>query len=183
MKKYLIIGVIIIFVVNTFTLSISAINSSNHNFVTKVNYNVPSISESFNSGFDIAILDIVPYMWYPNNSLSGQLRLSPEIKNVGDASFSGWIKYYGNASFFINNKVYSYAWGAKWGIFNPGVTWSPKSGHGILFVNYFPRIFRIEFEIYPIDSNPENNRLEQVYFIWGSNIFPFWRHLPLLEFF
>jgi len=73
--------------------------------------------------------------------------------------------------------------GGRWGIFNPGVAWIPKSGHGLLFLNYLPRIFHIEFEITPTDSNPENNRLEQVYLIWGNHLIPFWRHLPLLELF
>ena len=183
MKKYLKINIIIIFIIILSSPINNAINSSKHNLTKMSNDTIANISETSITGPDIAIVEIVPYIWYPNNSLFGQLRFSLEIKNVGDTSIYGWIKYYGNASFFINNKFYSNAWGGRWGYFNPGLIWIPKSVHGLLFINYMPRIFHIEFEITPTDSNPENNRIEQVYLIWGNHLIPFWRHLPLLELF
>ncbi|KYK28378.1 hypothetical protein AYK20_01345 [Thermoplasmatales archaeon SG8-52-1] len=181
MKKYLLFNIILIIILILSSPIIISIKSTKQDIIKTNNVNIVNIYETSNIGLDLAIIDIIPYVWYPNGSQFGQLRISLELKNIGNASFYGWIKYYGNASFFINNKFYSYAWGGRWGYFNPDNKWIPKSGHGLLFVNYLPRIFHIEFEITPTDSNPENNKFEQVYLVWANRLFPFWRHMPILE--
>jgi len=67
------------------------------------------------------------------------------------------------------------------GVLYPGETWITKSGDGLLFLNFIPRIFNIEYEMIPIYSNPENNYIKQVYLVRGGGVFLFWKHLPFLD--
>ena len=124
---------------------------------------------------------IVPYIYHNEFTNKTELHFTPEIKNIGDIPFSGTLNYDGNSSYWINNQYHSRAWGFRWGALDPDETWIPKSGAGVLIYNYFPRIFSIEFEITPIDSNPNNNYIRQVFLAKGKGIFPIWMHLPFLE--
>jgi hypothetical protein len=140
------------------------------------------ISNQQSKGFDLAILDIVPYFCKEEKGPSGELHLSLEIKNIGDSPTNKAVKYFGNASYFINNKHYGSAWGALLlGVLEPGETWIPKSSAGLLFLNFIPRIFYIEYEVTPLDANPDNNYIRQVYLVRGEGIFPFSRHISILE--
>ena len=181
MKKYFALGFIVLVIGAAFTPYIKAVNLSDPDSIEMNSDITSSVSEESDMGLDLAILDIVPYFWYPDNPYFGVLRISLEIKNVGETPCSGWVRYYGNASYRINNKVYSRAWGGRWGEFGPGESWFPESGHGLRFKNFFPRIFYIEFEIFPMDSNPENNHLRQVYLVRGGGLLPFCKRIPLLE--
>ncbi len=181
MKKYFVLCVILLFIVLAFTPYIKAVDLSNRDLIDINSNKVTSISEETDMGLDIAVLDIVPYIWKEEKGLLGELRLSLEIKNVGDTPTSGWVKYNGNASYWINNGTYGSAWGGLLGVLDPGETWIPKSGAGLLFVNIIPRIFYIEYEVTPIDSNPDNNYIKQVYLVRGGEIFSFCIHIPLLE--
>ena len=104
MKKYLEIGITLVIILITFIPIINAMNPSITNIIKINKDNSQNKTQLSNIGLDISIVDIMPYIWYPNNSQIGQLRLSLEIKNIGDTSYFGWVKYYGNASYFINNK-------------------------------------------------------------------------------
>ena len=182
MKKYFIFSLIIIFIFSAFTPYIKAVDNTNQESIVINNLKDISISEEPSKGFDLAILDIVPYFWKEEKGLSGELHLSLEIKNIGDSPTNDVIRYYGNASYFINKKNYGSAWGALlMGVIEPGESWIPKSGAGLLFLNFIPRIFYIEYEITPLDSNPDNNYIKQVYLIRGDGIFPFWIRIPFLE--
>jgi hypothetical protein len=164
MKKYLLVFLILI-IAATFSYSINATN----------------ISHQSNVAVDIAIIDIVPYIYQNEYTNKTELHFTPEIKNIGDTPFGGTINYDGNSSYWINNQYHSRAWGFRWGALDPGEIWIPKSGAGVLIYNFFPRIFIIEFEITPTDSNPDNNYIRQVFLAKGKGIFPIWKHLPLLE--
>ena len=166
MKKYIVSCMAILFIFLSFTPYIKAVYIVNQE--TK--------------GFDLAIIDIIPYIWKEEKGLLGELHLTLEIKNIGDSPTNDVIKYYGNASYFINNRHYGKAWGALLiGVLDPGETWIPKSSSGLLFLNLIPRIFNIEYEVTPLDSNPQNNYIKQVYLVKGEGIFPFWKHFPILE--
>ena len=131
--------------------------------------------------FDLAIIDIIPYIIREENCVLGELYFTLEIKNIGDIPVEG-IKYFGNSSYRFRNKNYGSAWGGLlMGVLNPGEKWIPKGGAGLLFVNYIPSIFSIEYEITPTDSNPDNNYLSQVYLVKGGGLFPFWIRLPFFE--
>lgn len=166
MKKYFVFSVLIIFILSAFTPYINA----------------QDISKESDAGFDIAIIDIFPYLWEPEEGQVKELHFTLEVKNIGDSPTNDVIRYYGNASFFINKKNYGSAWGALLiGVLDPGESWIPKSGAGLLFLNFIPRIFYIEYEVTPLDSNPDNNYIKQVYLIRGDGIFPFWIRIPFLE--
>lgn len=165
MKKYFVLGVLIIFIFLTFTPYINALD----------------ISKESDAGFDIAIIDIIPYLWEPEEGQAKELHFTLEVKNLGDLPYSDWVKYNGTSSFFITNNSYGTAWGGRWGVLDPGESYCPQSGDGLLFVNFIPRIFSLEYKVTPIDSNPDNNYIKQVYLIRGDGIFPFWIRIPFLE--
>jgi hypothetical protein len=166
MKKSIVFCVVILFVLLAFTPFIKAVYVSNQD----------------SKGFDLAIIDIVPYIWKEEKGLLGELHLTLEIKNIGDSPTNKVVRYYGNSSYFISKNNYSRAWGALLiGSLEPGETWIPKSSAGLLFLNIVPRIFYIEYEVTPIDSNPDNNYIRQVYLVKGGGIFPIHKHLPILE--
>jgi hypothetical protein len=142
---------------------------------------LPFATELPNIGFDLAIIDNVPYLWNQDDCLLGELHISPEIKNIGDAPVGG-VRYYGNASYRFNNKNYGSAWGELlYGSLDPGDSWIPSGGAGLWFINFVPRIFIIEYEVFPIDSTPENNYIKQAWLIKGSGLLPFYMHLPFFE--
>ena len=179
--KTLIFGIALSFVIVSFTPNIKAVNTAKQSLIELNRDKDSTITKSHNIGFDLAIIDIVPYLWQKKGSLFGELHLSLEIKNVGDAPVEG-VKYYGNSTYYIENKKYGSAWGGLlMGVLDPGESWIPKSGAGLLFINFIPRIFTIEYEIFPTDSNPENNYIRQVYLVRGGGIIPFYKHLPVLE--
>jgi len=140
-----------------------------------------SNTQTSDMGMDIAIIGIVPYLWKTEDTVFGELHISPIIKNIGSVPVSG-VKYFGNSTFYFKNTKYGSAWGALlFGVLDPGDEWIPQSGAGLWFVNFFPGIFNIEYEIFPTDSNPDNNKIKQVYLARGGGIIPFWKRLPLLE--
>ena len=167
MKKYFILAITILVIGAAFTPYIKAENLSK--------------TEQSNIGLDIAIIDIIPYIIREENCVLGDLHFTLEIKNIGDVPVEG-VKYFGNSSYYIYKKNYGSAWGGLlMGVLNPGESWIPKGGAGLFFVNYIPRIFSIEYEITPTDSNPDDNYLRQVYLVKGGGLFPFWIHLPFFE--
>jgi hypothetical protein len=173
MKKYIVICIIILFILLAFTPYIKAFYVSN---IEKTH------TETSSQGFDLVIVDIVPYIWKEEKGLLGELHLTLEIKNIGDAPTNKVVKYDGNSTYFISNRNYSRAWGALlMGSLEPGETWIPKSSAGLIFLNIIPRIFNIEYEVTPTDSNPDNNYIRQVYLVRGGGIFPFWKHIPAFE--
>jgi len=182
MKKLLVFCTIFLFVFLAFSPYIKAVYNTNQESIDINNFKDISISEESSKGFDLAIIDIVPYFWKEDKGLSGELHLSLEIKNIGDSPTNDVIRYYGNSSYFINNKNYGSAWGALLiGSLDPGETWIPKSSAGLLFLNFIPRIFYIEYEVTPLDSNPDNNYIKQVYLVRGGGVFPFWKHFSFLD--
>ncbi|KYK31617.1 MAG: hypothetical protein AYK22_02060 [Thermoplasmatales archaeon SG8-52-3] len=182
MKKYIAFSIFILVLILAFTPYIKAVYISDQENIDSINYKDKGISEVSNQGFDLAIIDIVPYIWNEGKGLSGELHLTLEIKNVGDSSTTSVVRYYGNSSLFISKNQYGSAWGALLlGSLDPGETWIPKSEAGLLFLNFIPRIFYVEYEVFPLDSNPDNNYIKQVYLVRGGGIFPFWKHLPFLE--
>jgi hypothetical protein len=165
-----------------FTPYIKAVYITNQNSDDIDNFKETTISETPNQGFDLAILDIVPYIWKEDEGLLGELHLTLEIKNIGDSPTTSIVRYDGNSSYFLTKGNYSRAWGALLiGSLDPGETWIPKSSAGLIFLNIIPRIFTIEYEVTPLDSNPDNNYIRQVYLVKGGGIIPLWKHLPVLE--
>ena len=181
MKKNFVLVMIILLILLALTPYIKALNLTKDDSIDISNNVITSISEGYDMGYDFAIIDIVPYIWTPEKGLLGELRFSLEIKNVGDTDYSGWVKYNGNATYFISNNTYGSAWGGILGTFEAGETWVAKSGAGLLFLNFIPRIFYIDYEVTPTDSNPEDNFIKQVYLIRGGGIFSFWIHIPFLD--
>ena len=182
MKKYIVLCMIILFIFLSFIPYIKAFNISNRESIDINNFNETKISEVTNQGFDLAIVDIVPYIWKEEKGLLGELHLTLEIKNIGDSPTYGVVRYNGNSSYYITKGSYGSAWGALlMGSIDPGESWIPKSSSGLLFLNIIPRIFNIEYEVTPIDSNPDNNYIKQVYLVSGGGIFPYWKHIPILE--
>jgi len=140
-----------------------------------------SHTQASDIGMDIAIIGIVPYLYETEDTVFGELHISPIIKNIGSVPVSG-VKYFGNSTFYFKNTKYGRAWGSLLlGVLEPGEEWIPQSGAGLWFVNFFPGIFNIEYEIFPTYSNPDNNKINQVYLARGGGIIPFWKRLPLLE--
>jgi hypothetical protein len=163
MKKYIVLCIFILVVFSAFAPYIKA-------------------TETPNKGFDLAIIDIVPYIWKEEKGLLGELHLSPEIQNIGDTSTTDTVRYDGNSSYYITKSNYSRAWGALLiGSLEPGETWIPKSGAGLVFLNFIPRIFILEYEVTPLDSNPDNNYIRQVYFITGGGLVKLCMSLPFLK--
>jgi len=182
MKKYFVLGIIFLFILLAFTPYIKAVYISNKDYIDSINIKDKNISEISNQGFDLAIIDIIPYIWKEEKGLTGELHLTLEIKNIGDSPTNKVVKYDGNSTYFITKGNYSRAWGALLiGSLEPGETWIPKSGAGLIFLNIIPRIFYIEYEVTPLDSNPDNNYIKQIYLVRGGGIFPFWKYLPFLE--
>ena len=174
--KSLIFGIAFLLFIASFTPNIKSVNLTEQN----KDLNAPITGKS-EMGFDLEIVDIVPYLWEKEGTLFGVLRISVEIKNVGNAPIYG-AKYFANSSYFINNKRYGSSWGSMLvGSIEPGETWIPKGGAGLFFVNYIPRIFNIEFEVSPTDSTPENNYIKQVYLARGGGLVPFYKHMLFLE--
>ena len=174
--KRLIVSMILLLFLASFTPNIKSVNITEQN--SDLNSHITDKSEI---GYDLEIVDIYPYLWEKEGTLFGVLRISVEIKNVGNSPVYG-AKYFANSSYFLNNKRYGSSWGAMLaGSIEPGETWIPKGGAGLFFVNYFPWIFNIEFEISPIDSTPDNNYIRQVYLVRGGGLIPFYRHMPFLE--
>jgi hypothetical protein len=181
MRKYIVICIIILFIFLAFTPYIKAFYVSNQDSIDTNNFKETN-SEVPNQGFDLAIIDIVPYIWKEEKGLLGELHLTLEIKNIGDSPTNKVVKYDGNSTYFITKGNYSRAWGALLiGALDPGETWIPKSSAGLIFLNIIPRIFNIEYEVTPLDSNPDNNYIRQVYLVRGGGIFPFWKHIPVLD--
>ena len=173
MKKYIVICIFILFILLAFTPYIKAFYIEDKD---------KKISETSNQGFDLAIIDIVPYIWKEEEGQLGELHLTLEIQNIGDAPTNEIVRYDGNSTYFISNRNYSRAWGALLiGSLDPGETWIPKSSAGLIFLNFIPRIFNIEYMVTPLDSNPDNNFIRQVYLVRGGGFFPFWKHIPALE--
>ena len=182
MKKYIILSIFFLFFLLAFTPYIKAVYISNPDSIDSIDIKDKKISEVSNQGFDLAIIDIVPYIWKEEKGLSGELHLTLEIKNIGNSSTTDVVRYDGNSSYFISKNQYGSAWGALLiGSLDPGETWIPKSEAGLLFLNIIPRIFYVEYEVTPLDSNPENNYIKQVYLVRGGGIFPFWKHISLLD--
>jgi hypothetical protein len=180
-KKSLIFSIILLFFLVSFTQNIIAIRQKNNNIIDMNSDFKPTNTESSKIGFDLAIIDLVPYLEEKEGSLFGKLHITPEIKNVGN-TFVGGVKYFGNATYYFLNTRYSSSWGAiLLGGLDPGETWIPKGGAGCIFLNFLPGIFTIEYEVYPLDSNPDNNYIRQVYIARGGGIVPFWKHLSILE--
>jgi len=181
MKKYIVFSIVVLFILIAFTPYIKALYISNQNSFDNYFKDINNNKDS-NQGFDLAIIDIVPYIWKEEKGLLGELHLTLEIKNIGDSPTNKVIKYDGNSTYFITKGNYSRAWGALLiGSLDPGETWIPKSSAGLIFLNIVPRIFNIEYEVTPLDSNPDNNYIRQVYLVRGGGIFPFWKHIPTLE--
>jgi hypothetical protein len=179
--KSLIFGIVLLFVIASFIPNIEALNPTKQSLI-ELNSDIDSTTtEKSDRSLDLAIIDIVPYLYPKEGSIFGELHLSLKIKNVGTSPVQG-VKYYGNSTYFFNNKRYGSAWGGLlMGVLEPGEVWIPESGAGLLFINFKPRIFNIEYEIFPIDSNPENNYIKKVYLVRGGGIIPFWLPLPFLE--
>ena len=179
--KSLVFQIIILFVISSFVPNIVA-DQPTKNILKELNSEIySSETESSDMSMDIAIIGIVPYLWKTDDTIFGELHITPIIKNVGNVPVQG-VKYWGNSTFYFQNKKYGRAWGALLlGVLDPGEEWIPQSGAGLLFVNFFPGIFNIEYEIFPTDSNPDNNKINQVYLARGGGIIPFWKHLPLLD--
>ena len=179
--KSWVFGVVILFFLASYLPNIKADNPLKENLIESNGDIDSSTTESSDMGLDIAILDIVPYLWEREGYIFGELHLTLIIKNVGTVPVQG-VKYYGNSTYYINNKKYGSAWGGLiFGVLDPGEEWIPQSRAGLYFVNFIPRIFNLEYEIFPMDSNPENNYIKQVYLARGGGIIPFWKHLPSLE--
>jgi len=175
-------GIVLLFFSASFSLNIKSENLNEQNKIDINGYLNSSITEKSEVGFDLEIIDIVPYLWEKEGTLFGVLRISVEIKNIGNAPVYG-AKYFANSSYFLNNKRYGSSWGSMlMGSIEPGETWIPKGGAGLFFVNYIPRIFNIEFEVSPTDSTPDNNYIRQIYLARGGGLVPFYKHMPLLEF-
>lgn len=160
---------------------VKAENLSKENTIDMNNDITSSVTKPSNIGLDLAIIDNVPYVWNQEDGLSGELHISPEIKNIGDVPVEG-VMYYGNSSYRFNNKNYGSAWGGLlFGVLDPDESWIPQGGAGLWFVNYIPRIFTIEYEVFPMDSTPENNYIRQVWLVKGGGLFPFCMRIPFLE--
>lgn len=174
--KCFIFGIVLFLLVVSFTPNIKSVNITEQ----KSDLNSPNADKS-EIGYDLEIVDIVPYLWEKEGTLFGVLRISVEIKNVGNSPVYG-AKYFANSSYFINNKRYGFSLGEMlMGSIEPGESWIPKGGAGLFFVNYIPRIFNIEFEVFPTDSTPDNNYIRQVYLARGGGLVPFYKHMPFLE--
>jgi hypothetical protein len=179
--KSLVTGIILLFVILSFIPNIEANHLVRENFENLNNDTESSDKKTSEMGMDIAIIGIIPYLEETEDTIFGELHITPIIKNVGDVPVKG-VKYFGNSTFYFRNKKYGSAWGGLLlGGLNPGDEWIPQSGAGLWFVNFYPGIFNIEYEIFPTDSNPDNNKIKQVYLVRGGGIIPFWRRLPLLE--
>jgi hypothetical protein len=179
--KSLVFGIVILFILASFQPNINAVNLTEQSLMESNDDTDSSITKNSDMSLDIAILDIVPYLWPKEGSIFGELHLTLKIKNVGNVPVQG-VKYYGNSTYYINNKKYGSAWGELLlGVLDPGEEWIPQSSAGLYFVNFIPRIFNLEYEIFPMDSNPDNNYIKQVYLARGGGIIPFWKHLPMLE--
>lgn len=179
--KTLLVVTIFTFVIPSVIPNIEANQLAEQSLNDIKNDNVSSSIQSLNRSMDIAIIGIVPYLYETEDSIFGELHISPIIKNVGTVPVPG-VKYFGNSTNFFKNKKYGSAWGALlFGALDPGEEWIPQNGAGLLFINYFPGIFNIEYEIFPTDSNPDNNKIKQVYLARGGGIIPFWKRLPFLE--
>jgi len=182
MRKYIVVCMVVLLLILGFTSYIKAVYISNEELIDINNIKETIISETPNQGFDLAIIDIIPYIWKEEKGPLGELHLTLEIKNIGDSPTTSIVRYYGNSSYFLTKGNYSRAWGALLiGSLDPGETWIPKSSAGLIFLNIIPRIFTIEYEVTPLDSNPENNYIRQVYFVKGGGIIPLSKHLPFLE--
>jgi hypothetical protein len=181
MRKYIVVCIVVLLFILGFTPYIKAVYVPNQESTFVNNFKQTKIPETINQGFDLAILDIVPYIWEEEEGQS-ELHLTLEIKNIGDSTTTGMVKYDGNSSYFLTKGNYSRAWGALLiGSLDPGEIWIPKASAGLIFLNIIPRIFTLEYEVTPLDSNPDNNYIRQVYFIKGGGIIPLWKHLPVLE--
>ena len=179
--KSLVIGIILLFVILSFIPNIEADQVERQSFEYLHNDEVSSDVVTSDMGMDIAIIGLIPYLWKTEDTIFGELHIKPIIKNVGNVPVQG-VKYFGNSTFYFRNKKYGRAWGALLlGVLDPGEEWIPQSGAGLWFVNFYPGIFNIEYEIFPIDSTPDNNKIKQVYLARGGGIIPFWKRLPLLE--
>lgn len=179
--KSLILGTIILFILASFQPNIEAVEPSDQSLIELNSNKDSSDTESSDRSMDIAILDIVPYLYPKEGSIFGELHLTLKIKNIGSVPVQN-VKYFGNSTFYFRNYKYGSAWGALlMGVIDPGEEWIPQSGAGLYFVNFLPGIFILEYEIFPMDSNPENNYIRKVYMARGGGIVPFWKHLPMLE--
>ncbi|MCK5030178.1 MAG: hypothetical protein KAR64_01800 [Thermoplasmatales archaeon] len=179
--KSLVFGIVLLFVLTSSQPNINAVNLTEQSLMEFNSDIDSSITESSDMSLDIAILDIIPYLWPKERSIFGELHLTLKIKNVGNVPVQG-VKYYGNSTYYINNKKYGSAWGGLLlGVLDPGEEWIPQSSAGLYFVNFVPRIFNLEYEIFPMDSNPDNNYIRQVYLARGGRIIPFCKRIPLLE--
>jgi len=181
LRNGLVLGVILFFIATSFIPNIEAAHLKKDILIELSVESESSETETSDKGMDIAITGFVPYLWETDDTIFGELHISPIIKNVGTVPVQG-VKYWGNSTFYFLNKKYGSAWGALlMGVLDPGEEWIPQSGAGCWFVNFWPGIFNIEYEIFPTDSNPDNNKMNQVYLARGGGIIPFWKRLPLLE--
>ena len=171
-RKGLVIGIIVLFIGMAYSPNIIAVDLSKQLSVELSSNTTSSGSKTSNKGYDIAVLDIVPYRYYPTPHPFGILVFTAQVTNVGDVTITGEINYDAVAINLRNNKVEETAWAMCVGL-PIGASWIPRYGCGLEFNSiYFPTYYSLQFTATPLDSNPEDNYLEKTYLIWGGFLGP-----------
>jgi len=169
-RKGLVVGIIVLFIGIAFSPNIIAVDLSKQVSV-ELNSNTPSsVSEASNKGYDLALVDITPYEFWGYEPDMFILCFGGTVKNVGDTEFTGNVGYSAKAINLRNNKQETQCVVRKNGGLKPGESWSHNyGGYGLRFWGpYWPTPFSLQFTAGNIDSNPENNYLEEKYLIWGG---------------
>jgi len=176
--KVLVIGIIILFVGVSFSPVIIAVDLSNQDSV-KLNNNTSSVLDISGNGYDIAIVEIIPYYFADDEpTYFHNLYFGPKIMNIGDAPYTGKTGYTAVAINLRYNEVEDTFETIRGGGLEPGESWSASRGYGLEFEGYyFPTLFSLQFFVTPTDSNPENNYFEDKYLIWGGFFAPNYKHL------
>ena len=91
MRKYIVVCMVVLLFILGFTPYIKAVYVPNQESTFVNNFKETKIPETINQGFDLAILDIVPYIWEEEEGQS-ELHLTLEIKNIGDSTTTGMVK-------------------------------------------------------------------------------------------
>ncbi len=175
MKKYLLNKFFVLVIFELF-IGLAAL-SSGFSADAIINSNEPTLPdcETCIAGCDLEMVKIFPYIHQGHFPFSECLAFSCKIKNIGSETCLKVYGFQAQAYKLRTNK--EYRWTVTHTVDPDGLKPGEEANYysyGLFFDRFIfpPTLFRLNFTVYPFDSNTQNNYAEAIYLIWGGFILP-----------